>query len=116
METKPLLYGIIGFLMGGLVVSVAASTFEKPTENASMVSSLDGKSGEEFDKAFVNGMIDHHQDAIDMARKADAQSKHQEIKDLAKAIIDTQQKEIDTMKQWQQAWGYSAVDADSMSH
>ena len=29
METKPLLYGIIGFMLGGLLVSVAAVTFEK---------------------------------------------------------------------------------------
>lgn len=30
METKPLLYGLIGFFIGGLLVSVAATTFEKP--------------------------------------------------------------------------------------
>jgi len=29
METKPLLYGLIGFFIGGLLVSVAAHTFEK---------------------------------------------------------------------------------------
>jgi hypothetical protein len=30
METKPLLYGLIGFFLGGLLVSVAATTFDKP--------------------------------------------------------------------------------------
>lgn len=30
METKPLLYGLIGFFIGGLLVSVAANTFDKP--------------------------------------------------------------------------------------
>lgn len=34
METKPLLYGIIGFLLGGLLVSVAATTFDKPVDKA----------------------------------------------------------------------------------
>lgn len=29
MQTKPLLYGLIGFFIGGLVVAVAATTFEK---------------------------------------------------------------------------------------
>lgn len=29
METKPLLYGLIGFFIGGLLVSIAANTFEK---------------------------------------------------------------------------------------
>ncbi len=27
METKPLLYGLIGFFIGGLLVSIAAHTF-----------------------------------------------------------------------------------------
>jgi len=30
METKPLLYGLIGFFLGGLLVSIAATTFDKP--------------------------------------------------------------------------------------
>lgn len=29
METKPLLYGLIGFFIGGLLVSIAATTFER---------------------------------------------------------------------------------------
>lgn len=35
METKPLLYGIIGFILGGLLVSIAATTFEKPEAKGS---------------------------------------------------------------------------------
>lgn len=35
METKPLLYGIIGFMLGGLLVSIAATTFDKPTPDVS---------------------------------------------------------------------------------
>jgi len=27
METKPLLYGLIGFFIGGLLVAIAANTF-----------------------------------------------------------------------------------------
>ncbi len=109
MQTKPLLYGIIGFLLGGLIVSIAATTFEKPKNDgmSTMVSSLEGKTGDDFDKAFVAGMIDHHQDAIGMARMADKQARHQEVKDLSRAIIDAQQKEIDQMRQWQNVWGYS---------
>ncbi|MNR62215.1 hypothetical protein D3C85_1841670 [compost metagenome] len=29
MEIKPLLYGLIGFFLGGLLVSIAAHTFNK---------------------------------------------------------------------------------------
>lgn len=31
MDTKALLYGIVGFILGGLLVSIAATTFDKPT-------------------------------------------------------------------------------------
>lgn len=32
MQTKPLLYGLIGFFLGGLLVSIAATTFDKPQD------------------------------------------------------------------------------------
>ncbi|CAN5134280.1 hypothetical protein BH09PAT3_BH09PAT3_1290 [soil metagenome] len=32
METKPLLYGLIGFFLGGLLVAIAATTFNKATD------------------------------------------------------------------------------------
>lgn len=115
METKSLIFGVVGFLLGGLLVSIAATTFEKPKGGAmtSMSSTLVGKTGSAFDEAFVSGMITHHQDAIDMARMADGQAQHQEVKDLSKAIIEAQQKEIDQMRQWQKDWGYAP---SMMSH
>ena len=120
MQTKPLLYGVIGFLLGGLLVSIAAVTIEKPKDNdatmTSMARSLEGKTGDDFDKAFVSGMIAHHQDAIDMARMADKQAKHQEIKDLSRAIIETQQKEIYDMRQWQADWSHSDSAGHGMGH
>jgi hypothetical protein len=39
METKPLLYGIIGFILGALLVSIAATTFDKPSLESSSYSS-----------------------------------------------------------------------------
>jgi uncharacterized protein (DUF305 family) len=109
MQTKPLLYGLIGFILGGLLVSIAAVTFEKSADNgmASMASSLEGKTGDDFDKEFVSQMIIHHQGAIDMANRAASQAKHQEIKDLSRNIIAAQQSEIVQMRQWQMEWGYS---------
>lgn len=32
METKSLLYGLVGFFLGGLLVSIAATTFDKPVD------------------------------------------------------------------------------------
>lgn len=71
-----------------------------------MVNGLKGKTGDDFDKTFISEMIDHHQGAIDMAKLAGKNAKHDEIKNLAKGIISAQTKEIDMMKTWQEAWGY----------
>lgn len=69
-----------------------------------MMTGLNNKTGDEFDKAFLSEMIIHHQGAIDMANAAFKNAKHQEIKDLANNIISAQTKEINQMKEWQQAW------------
>jgi uncharacterized protein (DUF305 family) len=71
-----------------------------------MVDMLKGKTGDELDKAFLLGMIPHHQGAVDMAKLVLENAKHEEIRQMAKDIIETQQREIDMMKQWQQEWGY----------
>lgn len=72
----------------------------------SMVDSLKGKSDDEFDKTFIDLMIEHHQGAIDMASEAKINAKHQEIKDLAVDITTAQTNEIEMMRQWQKTWGY----------
>lgn len=72
-----------------------------------MAAMLDGKTGDAFDKAFIEGMIPHHQGAIDMARAAQTSAKHEEIKRMADAIISAQQQEIDQMNQWLKDWGYT---------
>lgn len=67
---------------------------------------LQSKTGEEFNKIFLEQMIAHHQDAIDMSGSAASNAKHQEVKDLAKNIITAQTAEIASMKQWQKDWNY----------
>lgn len=126
MQTKPLLYGLIGFFIGGFIVSVAATTFDKPetkgtTTNSPAMSSMSmddmsadlrNKTGDEYDKAFIDSMIAHHEGAVEMAKLSDTNAKHDEIKQLSKAIIIAQEKEITQMKQWQMSWGYSSMMMD----
>jgi hypothetical protein len=69
-----------------------------------MMMGLDGKTGDAFDQAFLSEMIVHHQGAVEMAESALVNAKHQEIKDMAKAIIDAQNKEIAQMQGWEKAW------------
>jgi uncharacterized protein (DUF305 family) len=57
-----------------------------------------------FDKAFIDAMIPHHQSAIEMAQVALKESENPEIKELAETIVIAQQREIQQMLQWRQAW------------
>ena len=77
---------------------------------ASMSASLTGKQGDEFDKAFIAGMIVHHQGAVHMAEAALKNAKHDEIKQMANAIIAAQTAEIKQMQEWQVAW-YGSTNA-----
>lgn len=125
MQTKPLLYGLAGFFIGGFIVAVAATTFDKPSSNDEMTTTLGtpatmdmmadvlkDKTDEEFDKAFISGMIVHHEGAVEMARMAASQAKHDQIKELSKDIIVAQEAEITQMKQWQTDWGYATTTVD----
>lgn len=69
-----------------------------------MMAGLEGKKGDDFDKAFLSGMIVHHQGAVQMAEAALANAKHDEIKQMAHAIITAQTSEISQMKDWQKSW------------
>ncbi len=116
METKPLLFGLVGFLLGGLLASLGATTLDKQGDSAApgmtmtqMTESLKNKTGDDFDKLFLSEMIDHHQGAIDMAKLAQNQAKHQEVKSLAGDILSAQSKEIDLMQTWQGDWGYKTA-------
>ena len=57
-----------------------------------------------FDLAFIDAMIPHHQSAIDAAKAAESRAERPEIKELARSIIADQQREIDQMTAWRQAW------------
>jgi hypothetical protein len=114
METRPLLFGIIGFLLGGLVVSIAAQIEDGGTDSTGgeemtmteMSSQLTDKEGDDFDAAFITAMIEHHEGAIEMAELADSRAEHDEINELSQDIIRAQEAEIAQMRDWQTAWGY----------
>ena len=71
---------------------------------AEMTGELEGKTGDEFDKAFIQEMVTHHEGAVAMAEMALEHATHSEIKDMAQDIISAQMREITTMRAWLQAW------------
>jgi uncharacterized protein (DUF305 family) len=58
----------------------------------------------EYDRDFIDGMVPHHQAAIDMAKVAQRKAEHPELKQLADAIVADQDGEIAQMKAWRKAW------------
>ena len=83
---------------------------------ADMNKELENLSGDDYDKAFIEMMIAHHEGAVDMAELSDSRAKHEEIKQLSREIFVAQQKEITDMKQWQSDWGYGSDEANQMMH
>lgn len=103
-------YTISGMLLAGLVSACSGPTgtgapAASPSAQAGMAhGSMTATSAAPFDARFIDAMIMHHQGAIDMARQAQQQAEHAEIKRLAEQIIATQQAEIEQMQQWRQEW------------
>jgi uncharacterized protein (DUF305 family) len=52
----------------------------------------------DVDATFAEMMIAHHEGAIAMAEAADERGQHEEVKELAAAIIEAQQREIEIME------------------
>ena len=105
----------IGFTFAALVLRTGsepkATDDGSEADHASMLQTMDGmasalkdKKGDAFDHEFLNQMIAHHEGAVAMARSALQSAGHSEIKTLASEIIASQNKEIDKMKEWRQAW------------
>lgn len=81
-----------------------------------MTSGLKGKTGDAFDRAFLDDMIVHHQGAIDMANLVLQTSQRGELKALANAVIDAQSEEIQMMRNWKSTWFAASTTHESMGH
>lgn len=133
MRKGSILIGIIGLLVGA-GIAWAAATLSVNNDNrgimqmmgmnmsriqdknaghmgmsmSNMQMELQGKTGDDFDRNFIEMMIAHHQGAVDMAELAKRNAKHDEVKKMADDIISAQTREIDMMKSWQVNWGYAS--------
>lgn len=67
-----------------------------------------------FDLQFLDTMSAHHQSAIEMAQLVEQRSSRDELKQMAKKMIDDQQGEIKQMKDWKQQWYADKGDAVNM--
>ncbi len=142
MKKESIMVGVIGLLIGVVITGFAAgqavnnnntgmmrmmgmdtnnshqqtATSHDTMSMADMTEQLKNKTGDDFDKAFVEMMISHHEGAVDMAELIPSRAKHDEVKQLGVAIVAAQTKEIADMKQWQKDWGYSTDESMQMMH
>lgn len=114
---------ITGLVALVVVVGVAVFVFRDqlfrsvsvlpPSETAQVDTSSDAykqyaaMTGETYDRNFIANMIAHHQGAVDMAKLAQKNAKHQELKDMADDIISAQEKEIADMTSMAKRMGLS---------
>lgn len=143
MNNQAIIYALIGLVAGALIAGIAATTAVNANNTSmmrmmgmstesmqdhhgdadssmtmdDMVGDLNGITGDDFDQAFLEGMIEHHQGAVEMAEQAKKNAKHDELKQMADDITSAQESEIKQMQQWQMDWGYETKSSmPGMSH
>jgi uncharacterized protein (DUF305 family) len=86
--------------------SEAPSTKAYREANTKMHRDMDIAYSGDPDVDFVRGMIPHHQGAIDMAKVALENSKDEQIRKWATAVIREQEREIAEMQDWLKKKGF----------
>ncbi len=96
------------FGMGGRNMMGYNTNTPTPMHSAmsGIMGGLEGKTGDALDIAFLDGMIIHHEGAVEMATLLLQNTKRPELIKLSNEIITAQTQEIGIMKQWRRDWFY----------
>lgn len=89
----------IALLVVGVLGITLTTMFLRPSTPVSQ-----GMRTATMDAMFIEEMIPHHEDAIDMAKIALRRAERPEIGQLAENVIRTQSAEIDQMREWYRDW------------
>lgn len=125
MKSKNLIYGLIGLVSSGAVSGLLIiSSIQAQTPNTEHNSHHLSKPANppqkgmmtHTDQHFIEMMIPHHQQAVEMADIALTRAQHPEIKNLAVAIKKDQNREIEKMRTWYKAWYGKEVPVMAMTH
>ncbi|HEY8601887.1 MAG TPA: DUF305 domain-containing protein [Thermomicrobiales bacterium] len=92
---------LLGLTLSGGAVVLAACGMGGTDHNAM---NHGGNNNAPYDQNFIDGMVPHHQAAVEMAKVAQSKAEHAELKTLAGAIVADQDGEIAQMKGWRKAW------------
>lgn len=103
---------LIRTVLVGLIVVGLAACGGAPTamgdmddmDHGDMDHGVISAEGQPYDAVFIDGMIVHHEGAIIMANQALEEAERPEIRQLAEAILDAQEGEINQMLEWRTMW------------
>ena len=87
--------GGMGMGMGG---SMGGGTMGGSTNLSALSAAPD------FDRAFIEQMIPHHQMGVMMASMAQTNSQHPQLRAIQQAMVKAQSQEIEQMSQWYRSW------------
>jgi uncharacterized protein (DUF305 family) len=114
METKSnnvLVIGLLTLILGLVIGYFAGGSAYRPFGMIGvhgamngMMTGLSGKTGDALDLAFLDEMIIHHEDAVEMAGTLLKGTKRPELIKLGNDIITAQTQEIQMMKEWRKSW------------
>lgn len=141
MNSKSLIYSVVGLVAGGTITGLLfinrtqaqaqVSQQNTPTQTQqnpqnpehnlhhpkgsppATRSGMGMMSQQQAEQHFIQMMIPHHQQAVDMANLALSKAQRPEIKKLAEAIKTDQNREIEQMKAWYKQWYGTEVPASS---
>ncbi len=68
----------------------------------------------DYDLRFLDTMALHHQHAVDMAKMAEGQAQHDELKRMSADVVKSQGAEIAQLKAWREDWYAGKAPAVSM--
>ncbi len=100
---------VIGFFIGNaqeeqVMPPMVQDSMSMESMMMDMTERMQGKTGDELDKIFLEDMIVHHQGAVDMAIILRDKTGREELKSFAQEIISVQDQEINMMKGWLSEW------------
>ena len=109
--TKGLTLLAIAAIAAGTLVAACG---EDDTGSGGGSSTSESAHGNGVDRAFATAMIPHHRSAVDMAEIANERSNRSEIKQLADAIVSTQNAEIEKLTALDQQLKDAGVEAGDL--
>ena len=126
-RTTARLTGLTGALLAGALALAGCSGNASHEEMSGMTDSSSASASasasddptaqfNDADVAFAQGMLPHHQQAVEMAQLAPDRAADPRVADLAARIEAAQAPEIETLSGWLEAWGTEAGSSGGRGH